>query len=229
MPRILIVDDEPDLLDAVSYNLKQAGLETSTARTAADALAQAQRHAPDLVILDVMLPDQPGTEVLKRLRAAPATRATPILMLTARGDEIDRVVGLELGADDYVTKPFSVRELVLRVRGLLRRAAAPPDEGPALIEVGRIRMDLPRHEVTVDGDKIALTPMEFRLLQTLLARRGRVQTREELLDTVWGITAEIETRTVDTHVKRLREKLGRAGDLIETVRGVGYRAKEGGG
>ncbi|HUS67064.1 MAG TPA: response regulator transcription factor [Kofleriaceae bacterium] len=224
---ILIVDDEADLVATLDYNLRREGYETRSALTGAGALAALQvPPAPDLVILDLMLPDMPGTEVCRRLRSIDATRATPVLMLTAKGDEIDRVVGFEVGADDYVTKPFSVRELMLRVGAILRRAH--PDGGgePAAIAFGRLRMDREAHRVWVDGDEVALTALEFRLLSTFLDRRGRVQSRDTLLTDVWGMSPDVTTRTVDTHVKRLREKLGPAGAYVETLRGVGYRFRD---
>ncbi len=226
MPAILIVDDERDLLSVLDFNLRQAGFETLLAASGAEALAQVRRRVPDLVLLDLMLPDVSGTEVCRALKSDPRTRQVPVMMLTAKGDEVDKVVGFELGAEDYVTKPFSVRELVLRVKALLRRtqpAAAPAEilRGPE--PVGGIRVDLDAHRAFVEGEEVPLTPLEFRLLVTLMSRAGRVQSREQLLQDVWEMSSELETRTVDTHVKRLREKLGPARDLLETVRGVGYR------
>lgn len=224
--RILVVDDENDLVELVDYNLRQAGYIVATARDGASALAEVRKQVPDCIILDVMLPDIPGTEVCKRLRRDPDTEKIPILMLTARASEVDRVVGFELGADDYVAKPFSPRELVLRVQALLRRAVSAPASGESRINIGKLSIDIPRHRVSVAGEDIPLTALEFKLLLDLATRRGRVQSRDSLLDRVWGYVAGIETRTVDTHVKRLREKLGAASDYIETVRGVGYRIKE---
>jgi two-component system, OmpR family, phosphate regulon response regulator PhoB len=225
-PLILIVDDEPDLVATVDYNLRREGYGTRTAANGRDALAAAmQSPQPDLVVLDLMLPDMPGTEVCRRLRGAEATKALPILMLTAKGDEIDRVVGFEVGADDYVTKPFSVRELLLRIGAILRRSQH--EQGDAsTVQFGRLSLDHDAHRVWVDGDEVALTALEFRLLGTFLSRRGRVQSRETLLSDVWGMSPEVTTRTVDTHVKRLREKLGPAGVYIETLRGVGYRFRD---
>ncbi len=224
MTSVLLVDDERDLLSVLDFNLRAAGFETALATTGEQALAHLRRRVPDLVLLDLMLPDLPGTEVCRRIKADPRTKHVPVLMLTAKGDEVDRVVGFEVGADDYVTKPFSVRELVLRVKAVLRRSGAgarglerPPEQ------VGPIRVDVDAHRAYADGVEITLTPLEFRLLTTLMARLGRVQSREQLLEDVWGMSAELETRTVDTHVKRLREKLGSGRDLLETVRGVGYR------
>jgi two-component system, OmpR family, phosphate regulon response regulator PhoB len=233
VPAILIVDDERDLLSVLEFNLKQAGFETLLAASGAEALAQLRRRVPDLVLLDLMLPDLSGTEVCRAVKSDPRTRHVPVMMLTAKGEEVDKVVGFELGAEDYVTKPFSVRELVLRVKALLRRAAPAAGAGAgsepvAAAErnpepVGSIRVDLATHRAYVAGEEVVLTPLEFRLLVTFMSRLGRVQSREQLLEDVWEMSSEIETRTVDTHVKRLREKLGTARDLLETVRGVGYR------
>jgi two-component system phosphate regulon response regulator PhoB len=226
--RILVVDDEADLVELVEYNLRQAGYQVTTAGTGAAAFAEIRRSRPDLIVLDLMLPDMQGTEICKRLRRDPETENVPIVMLTARSAEIDRVVGFELGADDYITKPFSPREMVLRVGAVLRRAQVPqPDAAAqARISIGRLVLDVPRHRVTVDDEDVPLTALEFKLLLDLAMRRGRVQSRDALLDRVWGYAPGIETRTVDTHVKRLREKLGAAADYIETVRGVGYRIRE---
>ena len=225
MPAILIVDDERDLLSLLDFNLRQAGYETMLAASGAEALAQLRRRVPDLVLLDLMLPDVSGTEVCRSVKAEARTRHVPVMMLTAKGEEVDKVVGFELGADDYVTKPFSVRELVLRVKAVLRRAGAGASDRPPE-SVGAIRVDVEAHRAYVGGAEVILTPLEFRLLVTLMARVGRVQSREQLLTDVWEMSSEIETRTVDTHVKRLREKLGEARDLLETVRGVGYRLVE---
>jgi two-component system phosphate regulon response regulator PhoB len=220
---VLLVDDERDLLSLLDFNLRAAGFETLLATTGEQALAQLRRRVPDLVLLDVMLPDMSGTEICRQIKGDPRTRHLPVVMLTAKGEEVDRVVGFELGADDYVTKPFSVRELVLRLRAVLRRAGSgrTPERPPP--EVGPIRVDLDAHRAYVDGAEVQLTPLEFRLLTTLMSRLGRVQSREQLLEDVWEMSSEVETRTVDTHVKRLREKLGSGRDLLETVRGIGYR------
>jgi two-component system phosphate regulon response regulator PhoB len=224
---VLIIEDEEDLLGTLEYNLQKEGFSTRTATGGEPGLELARQDpVPDLVLLDLMLPDISGTEVCRRLREDPQTRNTFIVMLTARGEEIDRVVGFEVGADDYVVKPFSMRELMLRIRAVLRRGHTEEDPGEAEVSFGRIRIDEPGRRVWVDDDEVTLTALEFRLLTTLLARKGRVQTRDILLDDVWGIQADVTTRTVDTHVKRLREKLGRAGDYIETVRGVGYRMRQ---
>jgi two-component system phosphate regulon response regulator PhoB len=225
---ILIVDDEQDLVTTLEYNLRREGYQTRTAVTGLQALElAAQAPRPDLILLDLMLPDLSGTEVCRRLRAAPDTEAIPVLMLTAKGEEIDRVVGFEVGADDYVTKPFSVRELLLRVGAILRRASQSAEATTSdTEEFGRLRLDRNAHRVWVDDGEVALTALEFRLLDTFLGRKGRVQSREALLTDVWGMSPDVTSRTVDTHVKRLREKLGPAGSYIETLRGVGYRFRD---
>jgi two-component system phosphate regulon response regulator PhoB len=220
---VLLVDDERDLLSLLDFNLRAAGFETLLATTGEQALSQLRRRVPDVVLLDVMLPDVTGTEICRQIKGDARTRHVPVVMLTAKGEEVDRVVGFELGADDYVTKPFSVRELVLRLKAVLRRAGGGrPSERPPP-EVGPIRVDVDAHRSYVDGAEVQLTPLEFKLLTTMMARLGRVQSREQLLEDVWDMSAEVETRTVDTHVKRLREKLGSGRDLLETVRGIGYR------
>ena len=220
---VLVVEDEEGLAATLEYNLQKNGYQTRIALTGSEGLELAAREPiPDLIILDLMLPDIPGTEVCRKVRQDPLTRDVLILMLTAKGDEIDRVVGFELGADDYVVKPFSMRELMLRIKALLRRKQ-PPEPEPGEVQFGRLRIDRAGHRVWVEDEEITLTALEFRLLLVLLERKGRVQTRGILLDDVWGIEADVTTRTVDTHVKRLREKLGPAGGYIETVRGVGYR------
>jgi len=240
--RILIIEDETDLAATIAYSLTKEGFEATTAETGGEALQAAlgAPHVPDLILLDLMLPDMPGTEVCRRLRAEARTKGVPIIMVTAKSDEIDRVVGFEVGADDYVTKPFSVRELLLRIRAVLRRSRpgeAGADKAPSIgasgaasergtseaFDVGRLRIDVAAHKAWVDGKQVYLTALEFKLLQTFVERQGRVQTRDHLLNDVWGIEADITTRTVDTHVKRLRDKLGAAGTYIETIRGVGYR------
>ncbi|HRI08912.1 MAG TPA: response regulator [Nannocystaceae bacterium] len=225
---VLVVDDERDMLDSLAFRLEREGYRVLTAISAGEALAVASRSPPDLVVLDWMLPDQPGTEVCRALRADEATRRVPVIMLSARGDEIDRVVAFELGADDYVTKPFSVRELLLRIRALLRRRMgeiAPPPAGREA-QFAHLRVVHDAHQVWVDEARVDLTALEFRLLSTLIERRGRVQTREVLLADVWSADAELTTRTVDTHVQRLRKKLGPAALHIQTLRGVGYRFVE---
>ena len=221
--KILIVDDEEDLAATVAYALEQEGWQTQTAFDGRTALELAARPpVPDLVLLDLMLPDLSGTEVCRELRAQGHTQRIPIVMLTARNEEIDRVVGFEVGADDYVGKPFSLRELVLRVKAILRRADRPEAPGGDL-RFGRLRVDPSAHQVWVDEEEVILTALEFRLLSTLLTRRGRVQSREALLHDVWGHDPNLPTRTVDTHIQRLRKKIGAASAYIETLRGAGYR------
>ena len=220
---ILVVDDERDLVNTLQYNLEREGFQTRTALTGNEALEQATLEPlPDLILLDIMLPDQSGMDVCRELRRSERTARIPVVMLTAKGEEIDRVVGFEVGADDYVVKPFSVRELLLRIKAVLRRTEPPPPKSTEVL-FGHLRIDPEAHRVWVDEDEVTLTALEFKLLSTLLARRGRVQSREQLLDDVWGIQAAVTTRTVDTHVKRLRQKLGPAAGYIETLRGVGYR------
>jgi two-component system phosphate regulon response regulator PhoB len=219
---VLIVEDERDLSRVMAYNFKQAGFDVVTAPNAETALRAVKEERFDLVILDLMLPDMPGTEVCRRLKQNPQTAKIPVVMVTAKGEEVDRIVGFELGAADYVVKPFSVRELLLRARAILRRAEG-PEEQVYRVDFGRLRVDRAAHRVWVGGEEIALTALEMRLLLMLYDRRGRVLTRDVLLDEVWGSHVDVTTRNVDTHVKRVREKLGAVGDYIETVRGVGYR------
>jgi len=223
--RILVIDDEPDLLELVRVNLVQAGYDVETAENGREALAALRAGRPDLVVLDLMLPDVSGTDLCRQLRADPELGDLPILMLTAKADEVDRVVGFELGADDYVTKPFSPRELTLRVNAVLRRKSA-GGQSAGQIEHGSLRLDPERHRCFVSGEEVELTAKEFDLLHSLMSRPGRVMTRDGLLEQVWGVGIAVTARTIDTHLKRLREKLGPAGDLIETVRGVGYRFAE---
>jgi two-component system phosphate regulon response regulator PhoB len=223
MSKLLIIEDESDLRQVLSYNLSQAGHEALAAETGAEGLRLAREQRPDLVLLDLMLPDLSGTDICRMLKEGADTREIPIIMLTARGAEVDRVVGFELGADDYVTKPFSVRELMLRIQAVLRRAGPPESGKTETVQFGCLRVDRDAYRIWVADEEIDLTALEFKLLLTLYDRRNRVQTRTALLDDVWGIQADITTRTVDTHVKRLREKLDKARDYVETVRGVGYR------
>jgi len=220
---VLLCDDERDLLSVLDFNLRAAGFETILATRGEEAMLALKRRIPDLVLLDLMLPDLPGTEICRRIKSDPRTRHVPVVMLTAKGEEVDRVVGFELGADDYVTKPFSVRELVLRLKAVLRRASGGRSLEQPREQVGPIRVDVEAHRAFADGVEIELTPLEFRLLTTFMSRLGRVQSREQLLEDVWEMSPDVETRTVDTHVKRLREKLGAGRDLLETVRGIGYR------
>lgn len=223
--RILIVDDEPDTVELIEFNLRNAGYEVSSAEDGAEALRKARQNAPDLIVLDVMLPELDGLEVCKILRADPVTASIPVLMLTARAAEVDRILGLELGARDYVTKPFSPRELLLRVRNVLKQQKG-EEEQPRAFRFGELFIDVPRHQVTVARKPVELTATEFRLLTVLAERKGRVQSRDQLLQDVWHYDSVIDTRTVDTHIRRLREKLGRASRFLDTVRGVGYRFVE---
>ena len=223
--RVLVVDDEPDIVALVAYHLAKAGYRVSTASSGTDALDAVRRERPALVVLDLMLPGMSGYEVLEQLRAAEATRDVAVLMLTARREEPDRIQGLSLGADDYLTKPFSPQELVLRVGAILRRVGAGGATSGDRLHLGALEIDLGAHQVKVDGLPVDLTPTEFKLLLTLAERRGRVQGRAHLLETVWEAAPDIQTRTVDMHVQRLRAKLGPAGDMIETVRGFGYRLR----
>jgi DNA-binding response OmpR family regulator len=221
-PKVLVVDDEPDAVELVAFNLKAAGMEVTTAAEGNEALKKARALLPNLIILDLMLPEVDGIEICKILRRDPKTSGIPIIMLTAKANETDRVVGLEIGADDYVTKPFSPRELVLRAKRLLRGTQTPA-VAPDHFEHKELKIDVPRHQVTVKGKPIELTATEFKLLTLLVQRRGRVQSREQLLQDVWEYDSLIDTRTVDTHMRRLREKLGAASKYLDTVRGVGYR------
>ena len=218
---ILVVDDEPDIVEIIQYNLEKSGFDVIMAADGPSALEKARDETPDLIVLDLMLPGLEGTDVCRILKQDERTRSIPILMLTAKSEEIDRIIGLELGADDYVVKPFSPREIALRIRNILRRRSAPETPGP--VRAGPLVIDVEGHHVSVSGSTVSLTATEFRLLAILFQRRGRVQTREELLDVVWGYDYMGYGRTVDAHIKRLREKLGEAAGMVETVRGVGYR------
>ena len=223
--RVLVVDDEPDIVALVAYHLAKAGYRVATVGSGAEALESARRERPALIVLDLMLPGMSGFEVLEQLRASESTRDVAVLMLTARREESDRIQGLSLGADDYLTKPFSPQELVLRVSAILRRLSAGGATSGDKLHLGALQIDLGAHLVRVDGNPVDLTPTEFKLLLTLAERRGRVQGRAHLLETVWDAAPDIQTRTVDMHVQRLRAKLGPAGDMIETVRGFGYRLR----
>lgn len=224
-PKILVVDDEPEAVELVAFNLKQAGFEVATAADGEEAIAKAMTHQPALVVLDLMLPEVDGLEVCKLLRRDAATARIPILMLTAKAAELDRVLGLELGADDYVTKPFSPRELVLRVKKLLERGQ-PPVGARETMRFGDLVIEIPQHRVSWKGRAFELTATEFKLLTLLAQRAGRVQSRDTLLRDVWDYDGLMDTRTVDTHMRRLREKLGPAARHLDTVRGVGYRFVE---
>ena len=230
VPRVLVVEDEPDIAALIAYQLTREGFRVETTGTGTGALDAVDREIPDLVILDRMLPGLSGDEILERLRADPATANVPVLVLTAKREQEDRIEGLELGADDYLTKPFSPRELALRAQAILRRVQeAGIVGGGRVLKAGPIRLDTEAHRTSIDGEELSLTPTEFRLLQALMERRGRTQSRKQLLEKAWdvesGVSDRIQTRTVDMHVRRLRAKLGEMGDWIETVRGFGYRLK----
>ena len=225
--RVLVVEDERDIAALVAYHLTREGYRVSTAGSGDEALETASRERPDIVVLDLMLPGLSGYEVLQELRRRAGLEDVPVIVLTARKEEADRIRGLELGADDYITKPFSPQELVLRVGGILRRVRAPAVSGAGrVIRIGPVEADLEAKRVTVSGRAITLTPTEYRLLTTLMERRGRVQSRKQLLQAAWDVHVDIETRTVDMHVQRLRTKLGGSGAMIETVRGFGYRFRD---
>jgi len=222
--RILLIEDEPDIAEVLQYNLEKEGFAVDTARRGDSGLEAIRREAPDLILLDLMLPGIDGLELTRMLKRDPATSRLPIVMLTARGEEVDRIVGLELGADDYISKPFSPREVVLRVKAVLRRLQH--EESPnERLEIGGIQLDVSGHQLRVRGKEMPLTATEFRLLRLLMERSGRVQTRGQLLSDVWGYAEDIDSRTVDTHIRRLRRKLGTEADRIETVIGVGYRLR----
>ena len=223
--RILIVEDEKNIAKLIRYNLEKDGYECTMAKTGEEAISILEKQAFDLIILDIMLPGIDGFEVCRALKQNARLKNIPIIMLTAKGEEVDRIVGLELGADDYIVKPFSPRELILRIKAILKRGK-PEILKKDIITAQDVSVNIPKHKVTVRNKEIELTRMEFKLLTTLLERRGRVQDRDKLLNDVWNIDTMINTRTIDTHIKKLREKLGRAGSMIETVRGMGYRFKE---
>ncbi len=224
--KILVVDDEPDVTDLVAYHLKAKSFQVETLNDATASIAKARSFQPDLVILDIMMPHLSGIQVCRILRADPKLAKVPIIFLTAKSEPHDRIEGLESGADDYLGKPFSTKELVLRVESILRRTAAAKEPASTKLRVGDIQLDSELHRVTVRGEPLELTATEFKLLRLMMERQGRVQTREHLLINVWNYSTEIETRTVDTHVRRLREKLGPEAGWIETIRGVGYRIAE---
>lgn len=226
MKKVLIVEDERDLAELLAYNLEKEGYQALVAGTGIEGLEIARRELPDLVLLDLMLPGMMGTEVCSALRHSEKTRGIPVLMLTARGDEIDRVVGFEMGADDYIVKPFSMRELMLRIRAILRRSGPESSAAERQVAAGPIVIDCGSHRVTIAGTEVELTSTEYKLLLYLAEHRGRVLQRELLLQDVWGYNFVGDTRTVDTHVTRLRNKLGDAGEMIKTVRGFGYKLEE---
>jgi two-component system phosphate regulon response regulator PhoB len=224
--RILLIEDEPDIAEVLQYNLEKEGFQVELASRGDAGLEAVRRENPELILLDLMLPGLDGLELTRLLKRDPATAHLPIVMLTARSEEVDRIVGLELGADDYISKPFSPREVVLRVKAVLRRLQ--PEETPSeLLQVGGIELDISGHQLRLGGKEVPLTATEFRLLRLLMERNGRVQTRGQLLSDVWGYAEDIDSRTVDTHIRRLRRKLGPEADRIETVIGVGYRLRPG--
>jgi len=221
--KILIVEDEPDIRSTLEYNLHRDNFQTESVGNLLDAEKILSTTNISLILLDLMLPDGSGLDLCRKLKADQSTNSIPIIILTAKDDEVDKVVGFELGADDYVTKPFSVRELILRIKAILKRKVQKPEVTEVERELGELRIDSDSHEVFVNGEEVSLTALEFRLLKQLVDRRGRVQTRDQLLSDVWGYSADITTRTVDTHIKRLREKLGPIGKYVQTIRGVGYK------
>ena len=226
--RILVVEDEPDIQELIRFHLDQAGFQVETASDGSAGLHLLRRRRPNLLVLDLMLPDRSGTDICKEIRGDPDLKDLPIIMVTARSDEVDRLLGFELGADDYVAKPFSPRELTLRVRAVLRRAASAPEspDAPEFLQHGELTLDTARHRCEVGERTVDLTAKEFQLLRMLMSRPGRVMSRERLLDEVWGPDVTVTLRTIDTHMKRLREKLGESGATIHTIRGVGYRFAE---
>ncbi|HXO19941.1 MAG TPA: response regulator [Thermoanaerobaculia bacterium] len=223
--RILLIEDEPDIAEVLQYNLEKEGYQVETARRGDSGLEAVRREPPGLILLDLMLPGMDGLELTRLLKRETATSRVPIVMLTAKTEEVDRIVGLELGADDYISKPFSPREVVLRVKAVLRRFSPEEAAETDLLEVGGIQLDIAGHQLRIAGREIPLTATEFRLLRLLMERAGRVQTRGQLLTDVWGYAEDIDSRTVDTHIRRLRRKLGPEADRIETVIGVGYRLR----
>ena len=223
--RILVVEDDKHISKLVKYNLEKAGFECTVTITGEEAFKVLDKEPIELIILDIMLPKMDGFQACKQIKQDKKFSHIPIIMLTAKGEEVDRVVGFELGVDDYVVKPFSPRELVLRVKAILKRGK-PKEVTKDILIHEKLKVDIPRHKVFIDKKEKELTQMEFKLLTTLMQRKGKVQTRDRLLDDVWDIAAEVTTRTIDTHIKRLRQKLGKMGKLIETVRGIGYRFSE---
>ena len=221
--KILIIEDEPDISKALEYNLKKEGYDTHTSLNLKDGLAAVYENKISLILLDLMLPDGSGLDLCKKLKSNPEYDFIPIIILTAKDDEVDKIVGFELGADDYVTKPFSIRELILRIKVVLKRKIDIKDLVEVERQFGDLRMDIDSHEVFVNNEEVFLTALEFKLLKQLVDRRGRVQSRDQLLADVWGYSSDVTTRTVDTHIKRLREKLGVIGKYVQTIRGVGYK------
>jgi len=221
--KILIIEDEPDIRKTLEYNISREGYKVVCASSLSKGKEQINSSDFSLILLDLMLPDGSGLDLCREIKSDKDKSSTPIIILTAKDDEVDKVVGFELGADDYVTKPFSVRELILRIKAVLKRGAEKKETLEVQRQFGELTMDIDSHEVFVNNEQIILTALEFRLLRQLVDRRGRVQSRDQLLSDVWGYSAEVTTRTVDTHIKRLREKLGTMGKYIQTIRGVGYK------
>ena len=221
--KILIIEDEPDIRKTLEYNISREGYKVVSASSLSEGKEQINSSDFSLILLDLMLPDGSGLDLCREIKSDKDKSSTPIIILTAKDDEVDKVVGFELGADDYVTKPFSIRELILRIKAILKRGESKKETLEVQRQFGELTMDIDSHEVFVNSEQIILTALEFRLLRQLVDRRGRVQSREQLLSDVWGYSAEVTTRTVDTHIKRLREKLGTMGKYIQTIRGVGYK------
>ena len=221
--KIIVIEDEPDIRRNLEYNLSREGFSVSTAASISEANTLLTSTDYNLILLDLMLPDGSGLDLCKSIKSNSDTESIPIIILTAKDDEVDKVVGFELGADDYVTKPFSVRELILRVKAVLKRGERKPDNMEIQRQFGQLKIDVDSHEVFVNDEQVSLTALEFKLLRQLVDRRGRVQSRDQLLTDVWGYSSDITTRTVDTHIKRLREKLGDMGKYVQTIRGVGYK------
>jgi two-component system phosphate regulon response regulator PhoB len=221
--KILIIEDEPDIRKTLEYNISREGYKVVSVSSLSEGKEQINSSDFSLILLDLMLPDGSGLDLCREIKSDKDKSSTPIIILTAKDDEVDKVVGFELGADDYVTKPFSVRELILRIKAILKRGESKNETVEVQRQFGELTMDIDSHEVFVNSEQIILTALEFRLLRQLVDRRGRVQSREQLLSDVWGYSAEVTTRTVDTHIKRLREKLGTMGKYVQTIRGVGYK------
>jgi two-component system, OmpR family, phosphate regulon response regulator PhoB len=224
--KILVIDDEPDVTDLIEYKLKGEGFAVRTSNNPARILGEIKDFMPDLIILDIMMPELDGLQVCRMIRSNSSLEKVPVIFLTAKGETEDRVTGLEAGADDYLSKPFNTRELILRIKSIFKRLSESGDKKNPTLAVGSIVLDTERHRVTVNGQDVTLTATEFRLIYLLMSRIGKVLSREDLLSHVWNYSADVETRTVDTHIRRLREKLGTDGDLIKTVRGVGYKIVE---
>ncbi len=221
--KILVIDDEPDVTELLDYKLKSVGFSVRTSNNPALILGEVKDFLPDLIVLDIMMPELNGLQVCRMIRSNPSLEKIPIIFLTAMGEMEDRVEGLEAGADDYISKPFNTRELILRINSIFKRVSSGDERQKSTITIGEITIDIERHRVIVSNNELTLTATEFRLLHLLMSRTGNVLSREKLLSHVWNYNADVETRTVDTHIRRLREKLGQAGDIIKTVRGVGYK------